>query len=185
MTDARQRHGGRILDFPKLVQDRVYPSDNGRKRLHVLGQLAQGRVVVFRKFLVAIVLVQEVHNDPNRFQRPAQVPQLVLLQVRVLQSDASHRFAHVKEIVHGHLLCCLHQPAELAYLFHPVVHRHSVVGEGQFVHLFLAQRAQTMLLQQMSYLVKSYLRFVVLWVNHATKVRKLELICKKVAQKFG
>ena len=170
MSDACQRHGGRVLYLSELVQDRVYATNQRRKGLHVLGQSAQGRVGVFRKLVVTVVLVQEVHDYPDGFKRAAQVEELVLFQVCVLQSDARHRFAHVKEVVHGHLLRSLHQATELAYLVQPLVHLFSIVRKGQFVNLFLAQSAQAMLFQQVAYLVKTYLRFVILGVNHATKV---------------
>ena len=37
-----------------------------------------------------------------------------------------------------------------------------------------------MLLQQVAYFVKTYLRFVILGVNHAAKLLKIDLLCKKL-----
>ena len=162
----------------ELVEYRVDASDDGGERLDALRQPLQGGVFVFRQrhvgYRVGDVLfgiVQELHDIGYRLQRPPQVPHLVLLQVGVLQSDAGHRLAHVEKEVQLGLLRSLSESAELAHLVEPFVDRICRVGEVDFVHLLLAQRAQALLLQQPAYFVESYLRFVVFRINHVAKVR--------------
>ena len=86
----------------------------------------------------------------------------------------------IKEEVQLWLLRSLLQAAELAHLLQPFVHRSSLLTKAQLVHPFLTQGRQTMFLQQPPYLVETNLRFKVLWINHAAKVRILPLTCKKV-----
>ena len=98
----------------------------------------QGRVGVFRKLVIAIVLVQEGHDDTDCLQRTAQVEEFVLFQVRILHADACHRFADVEEIVHLRLLYSLHESAHLTYLRHLLVDECRIVAEAELVDFLLA-----------------------------------------------
>ena len=114
-----------------------------------------------------------LHDIRYRLQRASQVPNLILLQMGVLQTYTADALAHVEEILHGEVVGLLLQPTELTYLCEPLVDHIELGGEGNLVNLFLAQRAQTALSQQTANLVESYLLFEVVWVNHAAKVLKL------------
>ena len=96
----------------------------------------------------------------------------------VLQSDAFDALAYIEEILHWEIVFFFLQTPELAYLRKPFIYRTDICGEGNLIHLFLAQRAQTTRLQQFAYFVESYLLFEVVWVNHAAKVRISERFSK-------
>ena len=88
----------------------------------------------------------------------------------VFQTYALDALTHVEEVLHGEVVLLLLQSSELAYLHQPLADRAEICGEGYFVDLFLAQSAQAALAEQAANLVKSYLMFEVVWVNHAAKV---------------
>ena len=90
-----------------------------------------------------------------------------------------HSLSHIKEKLQGKILGLSQQTAELAHLAEPFTDGVGLGGETDPVYHLLAQHAETMLLEQSSHLVKSYLRFKVLRVNHGAKVLLFQLLSSK------
>ena len=65
-----------------------------------------------------------------------------------LHADARYGLAHVEEVLHRKVVRLLLQATELAQLLQLFADSVVVGSERNLVHLFLAQRTQTMLLQQ-------------------------------------
>ena len=86
------------------------------------------------------------------------------------QSDASHRFAHIEEILQGEVIGLFCQSSELAHLAEPFVYLAGIGRKRQLVYFLTSQRAQASLVQQCPNVVKSYLVFVVFRINHGAKV---------------
>ena len=99
--------------------------------------------------------------------------------MRVFKSDTCNRLTHIEEIVEWKSFSSLLDSTELAHLLKPFVHNCCICAEGYLVHFFFTQCAQTLGFQQRSYLVETYFRFKVLWINHDAKIVILLISCKK------
>ena len=183
MSDARQRHRGRILDLSKLVEDGVDAADHGGEGHNALSQPMQGRVghrwLESLSLRIFIIVPRKVSHDVcNRFERPPQIPHLIFFQMGILQPDSHDGLANVEEKLHGKIVLLFFQATELPYLVEPFVYLTAIGGEGYFVYLFLAQCAEAAAFQLTAYLVETKLMFEVVRINHAAKVRKSERFSK-------
>ena len=130
----------------ELVEYRVDAANHGWERNDTLRKPLQRRIFIFIQGHVGqgvadnfFAVVQEFDNVGYRLQRAPQVPQLVLLQMSVFHTDASHALADIEEKVQLGLFNSLSETTELTDLIQPLVHLVSVRREGYLVHLLAAK----------------------------------------------
>ena len=182
VTDASQRHRGPVLHLSVLVQNGVNATNHRGEGHDIRCQALQGRVVVGDSLVCirCVASVQVVDNIADGLQRTAQVKDLVFFQMGISQTDTCYRLTHIEEVLHREIVGRLLQTAELIGLLQPFIHLVGIRRKLHLVHHITPQRALTVAFQQRSYLVKTYLVFVVVRVNHAAKLIILRLLSKKV-----